>query len=132
VDDDAVDGGIEGARRATGSRPYGVLIVDDEPAILESLELTLGSDYRVHSATSGEEGLRILQREEIALIIADQVMPTMSGVEFLEQAIECNPQAIRMMLTGYADIGSLGEARTRGLRARHRERRAGRRRQAGE
>jgi two-component system response regulator HupR/HoxA len=110
VSDAAADAGIEGARRSGGERPYGILIVDDEPAILESLELTLGGVYRVHSASSGEAGLEILAREEIALIIADQVMPTMSGVEFLEQAIERNPRAIRMMLTGYADIGSLARA----------------------
>jgi len=86
---------------------YGVLIVDDEPAIRESLELTLGSEYRTFSASSGEEGLEILGRENIACIIADQVMPGMSGVEFLEKAGETNPAAIRMMLTGYADLPSL-------------------------
>ena len=54
------DATIEGARRNAGARPHAILIVDDEPAILESLELTLGSDYRVFSAASGEEGLAIL------------------------------------------------------------------------
>ena len=101
--------GIEGAR-FPDDRSYGILIVDDEEAILESLALTLSGDYRVFTATSGEEGLAILEREEIALIVADQVMPSMSGVEFLEKAIERNPGAIRMMLTGYADIGSLARA----------------------
>jgi two-component system response regulator HupR/HoxA len=103
-------GAIEGARPEAGSHSYGILIVDDEPAILESLELTLGSDYRVYTVTSGEEGLEILAREDVALIISDQVLPSMSGVEFLEKAIERNPQAIRMMLTGYADIRSLARA----------------------
>jgi two-component system response regulator HupR/HoxA len=103
-------GAIEGARPEAGQRSYGVLVVDDEEAILESLELTLGGDYRVHTALSGEAGLEILEREEIALIISDQVLPTMQGVEFLEKAIERNPRAIRMMLTGYADIGSLARA----------------------
>jgi two-component system response regulator HupR/HoxA len=103
-------GSIHGARPEAGGRSYGILIVDDEPGILESLELTLGSDYRVHTASSGEEGLRVLESEDIALIISDQVLPTMSGVEFLEKAIERNPRAVRMMLTGYADIGSLARA----------------------
>jgi len=107
--DEPLDGSIEGARRGDHP-PYGILIVDDEPAILESLELTLRADYRVHTAASGEAGLEILEREEIALVIADQVMPSMSGVEFLEKAIDRNPSAIRMMLTGYADIGSLALA----------------------
>lgn len=101
--------GIEGAR-FPDDRSYGILIVDDEEAILESLALTLSADYRVFTAGSGEEGLAILDREEVALIVADQVMPVMSGVEFLEKAIERNPGAIRMMLTGYADIGSLARA----------------------
>jgi two-component system response regulator HupR/HoxA len=105
--EDRAAAAIEGARRPPGGHPYGILIVDDEPAILESLELTLGSDYRVFTATRGEEGLEILEREDVALIISDQVLPSISGVEFLEKAIEQNPQAIRMLLTGYADIGSL-------------------------
>ena len=99
---------IEGARPSGDETPgYGILIVDDEDAILESLELTLGLEYRVFTATSAEEGLRILDREDIALIISDQVMPGMNGVEFLEQAIERNPRAVRMMLTGYADMPAL-------------------------
>jgi two-component system, NtrC family, response regulator HupR/HoxA len=101
---------IEGARRDADARPYGILLVDDEEAILESLELTLGADYRVFTATSGERGLEILEREDVALVITDQVLPSMSGVEFLERAIELAPRAIRMMLTGYADIGSLARA----------------------
>ena len=102
--------GIEGAR-PTGVQSshgeYGILIVDDEDAILESLELTLGTEYRVFTATSAEQGLAILDREEIALVLSDQVMPGMSGVEFLEKVIERNPRAIRMMLTGYADMPAL-------------------------
>lgn len=100
---------IEGARPNEDEAPaYGILIVDDEEAILESLEMTLGGEYRVFTATSGEAGLEILDRgEDIALIISDQVMPGMSGVEFLEKVIERNPRAIRMMLTGYADMPAL-------------------------
>jgi two-component system response regulator HupR/HoxA len=101
---------IEGARRQAGAHPYGILIVDDEAAILESLELTLGQGYRIHTAQTGAAGLELLEREEIALIIADQVLPSMMGVEFLERAIEINPRAIRILLTGYADIGSLTRA----------------------
>jgi two-component system, NtrC family, response regulator HupR/HoxA len=92
------------------AQPHGILVVDDETAILESLELTLGSDHQVFCADCGEVGLEILEREPIALIISDQVLGSMSGVEFLERAIEINPVAIRMMLTGYADIGSLTRA----------------------
>ncbi len=92
------------------SQPYGILLVDDEEAILESLELTLGGTYRVFTASSGARGLEILEHEDIALVIVDQVMPGMTGVEFLEKVIDCNPRAIRMMLTGYADLTSLVRA----------------------
>jgi two-component system response regulator HupR/HoxA len=105
--------GIEAARPQRpddSARRYTILIVDDEEAILESLEFTLEDDYRVLCAGTGAEGLEILEREDVALIIADQVMPVMTGVEFLERAIERNPRAIRMMLTGYADVGSLVRA----------------------
>ena len=101
---------IEGARRDAGAHPYAILIVDDEVAILESLALTLSDDYRVFTASSGRAGLEILEREEIALVIVDQVMPEMSGVEFLERVIERKPQTVRMMLTGYADISSIVRA----------------------
>lgn len=100
--------GIQGARpNADEAKAYGILIVDDEEAILESLELTLGLEYRVFTATSAEAGLEILDREDIALVISDQVMPGMSGVEFLEKVIERNPRAVRMILTGYADMPAL-------------------------
>lgn len=97
---------IQGARPTDDDR-YGILLVDDEDAILESLELTLGGEYRIFTATSGEAALAVLEREEIALVLSDQVMPGMSGVEFLEKVIERNPRAIRMMLTGYADMPAL-------------------------
>jgi two-component system response regulator HupR/HoxA len=95
-------------------RLLGILLLDDEEGILESLELTLGDDYRVFPARTGAEGLEILEREEIALVISDQVMPGMSGVEFLEKVKERRPSTIRMMLTGYADLGSLTRAINQG------------------
>ena len=101
---------IESARPTGDKHRYGILVVDDEDAILESLAFTLGIEYEIFTATSGEKGLEILDREQIALVISDQVMPGMSGVEFLEQVIERNPRAIRMMLTGYADMPSLVRA----------------------
>jgi two-component system response regulator HupR/HoxA len=101
---------IEGARPTDETRRYGILVVDDEDAILESIELTLGAEYRVFTAQSAEQGLAILDREEIALVLSDQVMPGMRGVEFLEKVIERNPRAIRILLTGYSDMPSLVRA----------------------
>lgn len=96
--------------REPPTQPYGILIVDDEQAILESLEFTLGTEYRVFVANNGREGLAIFEAEEIALVIADQNMPGMTGVEFLERVIERDARPIRMMLTGYTDISSLARA----------------------
>jgi two-component system response regulator HupR/HoxA len=89
---------------------YSILIVDDEEGIRESLELTLSEQYQVFTAANAQEGLAILEREPIALVIADQVLPGMTGVEFLEKVIERRPTAIRMMLTGYADVASIVRA----------------------
>ncbi|HEX2485812.1 MAG TPA: sigma-54 dependent transcriptional regulator, partial [Myxococcota bacterium] len=100
---------IQGAR-PEAARRYGILVVDDEEAIVESIAMTLEDDYRVFTALSGKQGLEILEREEIALVIVDQVMPDMSGVEFLEKVVERRPHTVRMMLTGYADITSIVRA----------------------
>ena len=101
---------VEAARREGDQKPYGILVIDDEQAILESLEMTLTPEYRVFTASSGEEGLAILESEDLALIIVDQVMPGMSGVEILEQVSERSPRTIRILLTGYADMNSLVRA----------------------
>ncbi len=101
---------VEAARREGDQKPYGILVIDDEQAILESLEMTLSPEYRVFTASSGEEGLAILESEDLALIIVDQVMPGMSGVEILEQVSERSPRTIRILLTGYADMNSLVRA----------------------
>jgi len=102
---------IEGARPGDGDeRPFKVLLVDDEVAILESLEMTLSEDYTVFAVDNGHDGLRIARDEDIDLILVDQVMPEMSGVEFLEKVIEIRPACVRMMLTGYADIDSIVRA----------------------
>jgi two-component system response regulator HupR/HoxA len=101
---------IAGARQDPGAHPYTILVVDDEPAILESIELTLGDDYRVLTARSAREGVEVLEREEVSLVIADQVMPGVSGAEFLERAVAIQPRAVRIMLTGYADVNAIVRA----------------------
>jgi two-component system response regulator HupR/HoxA len=83
-----------------------ILVVDDEVSILRLLEYTFRADYRVLTASSGADALEILRKEDVALIIADQRMPGMSGAEFLEKSIAIRPLAIRMVLTGYTDIES--------------------------
>lgn len=89
---------------------HSLLIVDDEREILRTLTLTFAEDYEVFTASTGVEALSILEKQEIALIIADQRMPGMTGVELLERSIHAAPDAIRMILTGYTDTASLIDA----------------------
>ncbi len=93
---------------------HGLLVVDDEKEILRSLTLTFTDDYEVFTASSGAEALNILKNQEIALVIADQRMPEMTGVELLEQVIAINPYIIRIILTGYTDTASLIQAVNKG------------------
>ena len=94
----------------TDSSQQTILIVDDEISILKLLEYTFNQDFRVLTASGGAEALEILEKEDVALIIADQRMPGMTGSEFLEKSIAIRPDAIRMVLTGYTDIDSAIQA----------------------
>jgi DNA-binding NtrC family response regulator len=89
---------------------HGLLIVDDEKEILRSLTLTFEDDYEVFTASNGPEALTLLEREDIALVIADQRMPEMTGVEFLIKTLQINPLIIRIILTGYTDTAALIQA----------------------
>ncbi len=90
--------------------PYGVLVVDDEVAVLESLEITLEEDYQVYTATTAERALTLFDREDIALVISDQRLPGMSGAEFLKEIFERKPSSMRLMLTGYAELADIMRA----------------------
>lgn len=85
-----------------------LLFVDDEENILRSLKrLFMDDEYEVFTATSGREALALLEKQEdIAVIISDQRMPEMEGVEFLEKSRQVSPQSIRILLTGYADANA--------------------------
>ncbi|HZR84302.1 MAG TPA: sigma-54 dependent transcriptional regulator [Candidatus Binatia bacterium] len=91
-------------------RAYPVLVVDDEPDILASFRLAYKRDFTLLCAESGAEGLELLRKTEVAVAVADQRMPEMPGVEFLRQSQEIRPQAVRIILTGYADIEVLIDA----------------------
>ncbi|MBD3232587.1 MAG: response regulator [candidate division Zixibacteria bacterium] len=82
-----------------------ILTVDDEEGILKALRRLLKNlDVKVLSATNGNEALEILKKEKVPIIISDQRMPEMTGVEFLNKSIDISPDSIRILLTGYADI----------------------------
>jgi two-component system response regulator HupR/HoxA len=84
-----------------------ILIVDDEPGIVESLSLTFEDDYEVLAATSGEEALSLLDENEVAVIVADQRMPRVSGAEVLKAARERQPDAVRIALSAYTELDDL-------------------------
>src|SRR5207249_281000 len=87
-----------------------ILIVDDEEENLLAFELNFRGQFTIHTANSGRRGLEILAEREVALVITDQRMPEMTGVEFLDKASEIRPDVMRMVLTGYSDINALIDA----------------------
>lgn len=88
-----------------------LLLVDDEDGILSSLKRTLRREaYRILTATDGRAGLDELARNPVDVIVSDQRMPDMSGVEFLRQAKELYPDTVRMVLSGYSDLQSITDA----------------------
>lgn len=89
---------------------YTILAVDDEPANLQKLRRTFLGTYRFLDATSGEEAFEIVQRENVDLVIADQRMPRMSGVELLKRILRIKPDVMRIILTGYTEAVDLIEA----------------------
>lgn len=93
-------------------RRHTLLIVDDEPDVLDSLRHLFHRSYNVRTANSAREGLELLQRERDAvhLILSDQRMPGMTGDEFLARSREIVPDAIRLLFTGYADIQAVSNA----------------------
>jgi len=87
-----------------------VLIVDDEPRVLDSLEALLAMDYRVLRADGPEAALEILAREAVALVISDQRMPGMSGTELLARCRKVAPETVRVLLTAFTDADALMES----------------------
>src|SRR5438093_1441244 len=87
-----------------------ILVVDDEAEILFSLRGLLRREFEVHTAESGPEALEILRRQSVHVIMTDQRMPGMTGVELLSQVQGEHPDAIRVVFTGYADIKAVIDA----------------------
>jgi signal transduction histidine kinase len=81
------------------------LFLDDEENILKSLKrLFIGDDLRVLTCTNGPDALDILRNNDIAVIVSDNLMPGMKGIEFLQQAKRISPNSVRIMLTGHAEV----------------------------
>ncbi|HWP67190.1 MAG TPA: sigma-54 dependent transcriptional regulator [Candidatus Limnocylindria bacterium] len=88
-------------------RRFPILVVDDEPDILRSFELNYGDEFHIVTAEGGEEGLVLLEKHPVAVVVADQRMPRMDGTEFLRRSMQVRPDAVRIILTGYTDIDAL-------------------------
>lgn len=91
-----------------------VLYVDDEVHNLNSFKAGFRRLFNVFVAESAAEGRKILETENIQVIITDQRMPVMTGIEFLESIIPDFPEPIRILLTGYADINAVVDAINKG------------------
>jgi signal transduction histidine kinase len=87
-----------------------LLVVDDEPDVVQSLRDLLRHDYRVLGATHAREGLRLLHEEPVHVVMSDQRMPEISGIEFLRRVRRDHPEVIRLLFTGYADIKAVIDA----------------------
>ena len=90
--------------------PYKILIVDDEPANLRTLARLFREDYEVLTAASGDEALALLGQHDVAILITDQRMPGMTGIELLKKTVPPRPRMVRIILTGYTDVDALVEA----------------------
>lgn len=88
-------------------KQHTVLCVDDEPFVVASLARLLRHDYNVLTATSGEEALRILTQQRVDVLVSDQRMPGMKGVDLLRRVKDTYPATMRILLTGYADLNAI-------------------------
>ncbi len=91
-----------------------ILYVDDEMNNLISFKATFRIKYNVFTAEGGAEAIKVLENNEINIIITDQRMPNMTGVEFLESILETYPEPMRILLTGYADMNAVIDAVNKG------------------
>ena len=94
--------------------PLSILVVDDEPRSQETLRRTLEEDFTVFTAASAEEGIAIMEREFVHIVLSDQRMPGTSGVDFLRSIRDQWPDTVRLILSGYTDaediIAGINEA----------------------
>jgi signal transduction histidine kinase/HPt (histidine-containing phosphotransfer) domain-containing protein len=94
---------------AAGLLPY-LLAVDDEPQITAAMADIFRKSFRVLTANGGHAALDLLNQHEVAVVVADQRMPHMSGDELLSRARELSPDTVRILCTGYADLPDLARA----------------------
>jgi len=96
------------------SEKINVLYIDDEINNLTSFRATFRRNFNITTTESAEEAMKILERETIHVILSDQRMPKITGIEFFESIQEIYPNPIRILMTGYTDINAVIDAINRG------------------
>jgi response regulator RpfG family c-di-GMP phosphodiesterase len=91
-----------------------VLYIDDEPHNLVSFRASFRRCFNIYTAEGAAEGRKILATTEIHVILSDQRMPKMTGIEFFESILNTYPDPIRILVTGYTDINAVIDAINRG------------------
>src|SRR4051812_44688802 len=91
-----------------------ILIVDDEPDVVQSVRDLLRLDYKVLGATNTQDAMRLMHEHSVDVIMTDQRMPEMTGVQLLDQIKIPHPEATRLLFTGYADIRAVIDAINQG------------------
>jgi len=87
-----------------------ILFVDDEPDVLNAIKrMLIDENYDLHFAQSGQEGLKVLKKKDIQVIVSDMRMPEMDGVAFLKEAKKIAPDSIPIVLSAYTDTEALME-----------------------
>lgn len=87
-----------------------VLYIDDEPNNITSFKAAFRRVFTIYTAESAEEGRKVLEKEKIDVILSDQRMPKMTGIEFFKSIIDVYPDPIRILITGYTDINAVIDA----------------------
>lgn len=94
---------------------YKILIVDDEAPNRRLLERLFSSEYDCLTASSGAEAIQVLEQHDVAILVTDQRMPQMTGIDLLKRTAFRRPNMVRILLTGYTDVEALVEAINSGL-----------------
>lgn len=90
-----------------GGRRQTVLVIDDEPHVCDSVRDLLRREFHVLTATNAQDGFRLLREHPVHVLLTDQRMPRVTGVEVLEQAHANHPRAVRLLFTGFSDLESI-------------------------
>ncbi|MCC6416922.1 MAG: response regulator [Gemmataceae bacterium] len=100
--------------KSAGKHRYTLLVVDDEPDVCDSVHDLLRREFNVLKARSAAEGASLMQEHEVHIIMTDQRMPQVTGVELLSRVRVGHPKAVRMLFTGYADLEAIIQAINQG------------------